>query len=157
VSRIERLEVGWIGKPHGLRGELLVRLTTDRTQRVDPGSELATDDSVLVVHSSRPHQNGYLVVFEGVSTREHAEALRGSQLYADPIDDPDTIWVHDLVGLAIVEADGTPRGTVVEVEANPASDLLVTADGHLIPLAFMVECDTEQIVIDPPPGLFDSA
>ena len=62
----ERLDVGSIGKAHGLRGDVQVRLTTDRTERLDPGSELHTDDRTLVVGSSRPHQNGWLVRFEGV-------------------------------------------------------------------------------------------
>jgi 16S rRNA processing protein RimM len=155
-----RLEVGRIGKAHGLRGEVVVHLLTDRVERVEPGSHLFTDAfaeaETLVVRSSRPQQKGYIVEFEGVSTRERAEALRGSLLYAPALEgDDDTLWVHELVGRRLVEIDGTDRGTVVEVEANPASDLLVTEAGHLVPLAFMVELSDERIVIDPPQGLFE--
>ncbi len=151
-----RLEVGRIGKAHGLRGEVIVHLLTDRVERVAPGSHLFTDAETLVVRSSRPQQKGYIVEFKGVSTREGAEALRGSLLYAPALEgDDDTLWVHELVGRRLVEIDGTDRGTVVEVEANPASDLLVTEAGHLVPLAFMVELTDEYIVIDPPQGLFE--
>lgn len=149
------LEVGRIVKPHGLGGELSVLLTGGRSERVAPGAQLRTESGSLVVRRSRPHQKGYLVVFEGVSTREGAEALRGTLLYGEPIDDPGTLWVHDLVGARIEETDGTKRGSVVAVEQNPASDLLVTETGALVPLTFYVEQrDDGVVIIDPPPGLF---
>ncbi|MFV2039124.1 MAG: ribosome maturation factor RimM [Acidimicrobiales bacterium] len=149
------LEVGYIAKAHGLRGELNVRLTGDRAERMVPGAQLRTDTSVLVVQRSRPHHKGHLVFFEGVDTREAADALRGTVLYGEPIDDPGTIWVHDLIGASIEEVDGTPRGSVVAVQENPASDLLVTETGALIPLTFYVQRrDDGVLVIDPPLGLF---
>ena len=151
----DRLEVGSVGKAHGLRGEVQVRLTTDRTERVDPGSVLHSDDQTLVVAASRPHQNGWLVRFEGVDDRNAAEALRGVVLRADPIDDPDTLWIHELIGARIVQTDGTDRGVVASVQANPASDLLVTETGALVPLTFVVELVDGVITIDPPEGLFD--
>ena len=151
----ERLEVGSIGKAHGLRGDVHVRLTTDRTERLDPGSELTTDDQTLVVGSSRPHQNGWLVKFDGIDDRNAAEALRGTVLRAAPIDDPDALWIHELIGAAIVEADGTERGVVESVQANPASDLLVAGTGALVPLTFVVEFSDGVVVVDAPAGLFD--
>ena len=151
----ERLDVGSIGKAHGLRGDVQVRLTTDRTERLDPGSELHTDDRTLVVGSSRPHQNGWLVRFEGVDDRNAAEALRGAVLRADAIEDPDTLWVHELIGARIVEADGTDRGVVESVQANPASDLLVLETGALVPLTFVVDFVDGVVTIDAPAGLFD--
>ena len=151
----ERLDVGSIGKAHGLRGDVQVRLTTDRTERLDPGSELHTDDRTLVVGSSRPHQNGWLVRFEGVDDRNAAEALRGAVLRADAIEDPDTLWVHELIRARIVEADGTDRGVVESVQANPASDLLVLETGALVPLTFVVDFVDGVVTIDAPAGLFD--
>lgn len=149
------LEVGHIVKPHGLTGELNVLLTGDRSERVEPGARLRTESGSLVVKRSRPHQKGYLVVFENVSTREAAESLRGTALYGEPIADPETIWVHDLVGARIEETDGTKRGSVVAVQQNPASDLLVTETGDLVPLTFLVEQrDDGVVIIDPPRGLF---
>ncbi len=151
----DRLEVGSIGKAHGLRGEVQVRLTTDRTERLDPGSVLYRDDHAMVVASSRPHQTSWLVRFEGVDDRTAAEALRGVVLRADPIDDPDTLWIHELIGARIVETDGTERGVVDAVQDNPASDLLVTDAGALVPLTFVVELSDGIVTIDPPAGLFD--
>ena len=48
------LEVGTIGRAHGTRGEVAVRLITDRTERLDAGSKLSTDERELVVVTSRP-------------------------------------------------------------------------------------------------------
>lgn len=150
------LEVGYIGRAHGLGGEVTVRLTTNRLERVAPGAQLTTATGrELTVSRSRPHQKGHIVAFEGVTSRESADALRGETLMAEPLADDDTVWVHDLIGRRLVETDGTERGVVVAVEANPASDLLVTDGDALVPLTFMVDLDDDRIVIDPPAGLFE--
>lgn len=154
------LEVGRIGKPHGLRGELSVRLFTDRTERLDPGTVLSTARGDLVVVSARPHQDRWIVVFEGIGDRTAAEAWHGVILSAEAIDDPDALFVHDLVGCRVVDGDGVDRGRVVELQANPASDLLVLEGGALVPLTFVVgaverEGDDRLIRVETPDGLFD--
>ena len=149
------LEIGHITKPHGIRGEVIVRLTSDRTERVEVGSVLSSDRGDLLVLASRPHQHDWIVAFEGVPDRNAAETMRGLVLRAEPIDDPDALWVHELVGAHVVEADGTDRGVVTAVEANPASDLLVLDTGHLVPLRFVTTTEPGRVTIDPPAGLFD--
>lgn len=153
------LEVGRIGKPHGLRGEVTVALTTTEAVRVAPGSVLVVDGRPLVVVASRPHQGRWIVAFEGMARREDADALVGSVLRAEALPDdhdPDALWVHELVGSEVVEADGTARGTVDAVQENPASDLLVLASGALVPLTFVVGRDDHgRVVVDVPPGLFE--
>lgn len=156
MSRLPNdLEVGYVGKAHGLRGEVKVRLTSDRLERVAPGAILRTDRGVLTVASSRPHQQNHIVSFAEVSTREAAEALTGSLLFAEPLTDPEVLWVHELIGLRLVERDGTDRGVVEAVQENPAADLLVTSTGALVPLTFYVSHDDQQVVVDAPIGLFD--
>ncbi len=150
------LEVGRITKPHGLRGDLLVVLTTTRLERVDAGSVLVAEGTELTIVSSRPHQDRFIVKFKGVDSREAADELRGRLLLAEPIDDPDEIWVHDLVGCTVTTVDGLDCGTVIEVEDNPASDLLVTDSGKFIPLGFLSEfIPGESIIVDVPEGIFD--
>ncbi len=152
------LDVGRIVKAHGLRGQLLVDLWSDRTERLAPGSILQTDRGPLVVRQSAEHQARFIVSFEGVATREDAERWRGVVLRAPRLDveDEDVIWIDQLYGATVVERDGTVRGTVVEVEANPASDLLVLDSGHLVPLTFVVEVTAhERIVVEVPEGLFE--
>ena len=149
------LEVGRIAKAHGVRGEVTVVLTTERLERLAPGSVLHTRRGPLEVVSARPHQGGHLVTFAGVPDRNAAEALRGLVLQAEALDDPDELWVHELVGRLVVEVDGTARGTVTALEVNPASDLLVLDGGALVPLRFVVETTPDRVVVDVPQGLFD--
>jgi 16S rRNA processing protein RimM len=151
------LEVGRIGKAHGLRGEVTVSLITDRTERVEPGAVLQAGERRLKVVAARPHQGRWIVAFDGVVGREAAEALRGAVLTAEALDDPDALWVHDLVGAAVVTVDGRACGQVTEVIANPAHDILQLDSGRLVPVVFVVDESglPERLVIDPPAGLID--
>lgn len=148
------LEVGRIYKAHGLRGEVVVGLITDRNERVAPGAVLFTDDATLVVQASRSHQESFLVQFVSVTDRNGAEVLHGKTLYAEPIDDPDALWVHELIGKTVIDQDNVNRGEVVAVVANPASDLLELNSGALVPLTFVVGNDGDIIRVDVPNGLF---
>jgi 16S rRNA processing protein RimM len=108
-----------------------------------------------VVEASRPHQDRHLVLFEGIGDRSDAEALAGLVLRAEPIDDPDALWVHELVGTRVVEAGGTERGTVRAVIANPAHDLLELDTGALVPMPFVVSVVDGVTTVAVPEGLFD--
>jgi 16S rRNA processing protein RimM len=55
----------------------------------------------------------------------------------------------------VVDQTGEDRGTVVAVEANPASDLLVLDSGALVPLRFVVTEGPGSLTVDVPAGLFD--
>ncbi len=149
------LEIGRVSKPHGLRGEVVVKLVSDRVERLDPGAVLASDRGDLVVRAARPHQDRWIVAFEGRSTREHADELRGLVLRAEAVDDPDELWVHDMVGAAVVTVAGDTVGRCTGVIANPAADLIELEDGALVPVVFVVDHSAAQITIDPPDGLFD--
>lgn len=97
----------------------------------------------------------WIVEFDGVTDRTAAEALTGRDMFAEPIDDPDAVWVRDLIGSIVVERDGTERGRCVAVIANPAHDLLELDSGALVPAVFVVESVGGVTTIDPPDGLFD--
>jgi 16S rRNA processing protein RimM len=149
------LEVGHIARAHGLRGEVVVDLTTDRVERLDPGTVLVTDRGELTVAAARPHRDRWIVSFAGHDDRERAEDLRGLALRAPALDDPDELWVHDMVGCAVVTTGGDTVGTCVAVVANPASDLIELDGGALVPVAFVVDHAPGRLTVDPPDGLFD--
>lgn len=132
-------------------------LTTDRVERVDPGSVLHASAGPLTVESSRPHQHRWIVRFAGIAGREGAEALHGQLLRAEPVEDPDALWVHDLVGAEVVTPDGRTWGSVAAVQANPAHDLLVLSTGVLMPVVFVVDTADlpTRVVVDPPSGLLE--
>jgi 16S rRNA processing protein RimM len=155
-----RLEVGFVARSHGLKGGVVVELVTNRRERVAPGSRLfAPGGRTLEVTAASPlptaGRDRWLVTFAGVHSREGADALRGVPLFADPIDDPDAFWVHDLVGASVTDQEGTDLGRVVAVEANPASDLLVLESGALVPLRFVTARVEGSVTVDIPPGLLD--
>ncbi len=149
------LEVGRVRKPHGLRGELVVTFFSDLAERREPGAEFDTDRGPLRLLSARPHQGNHIVSFDGVRDRTAADELRGLVLRAEPIDDPDLVFAHQVVGRRLVDADGVDRGEITGMEANPAADLLVLDDGRVVPLTFVVDIGTDVVTVDTPPGLFE--
>jgi 16S rRNA processing protein RimM len=185
-----QLVVGRIVRPHGIRGEVLVDVRTDEPdERFAVGSALTTDATAkrpqpvpapeapaepvriperLTIESVRWHQARLLVVFEGVSDRDVAEALRGVLLCVDSADvappaDPDEFHDHQLVGLTAVTPAGERLGEVTGVDHAPASDLLVlrrTVGGTaLVPfvkaIVPAVDLANGRVVVDPPAGLLD--
>ena len=81
---------------------------------------------------------------------------RIEQVLALPLDDPDALWIHELIGSEVEDTDGRQLGTVEAIEANPASDLLVLGGGALIPLRFVVASEPGvRITVDVPDGLLD--
>ena len=151
------LGVGRIVKPHGLRGDVIVSLTTNRHERVAVGSVLSTEDGrTFEVVRSSAHRGRFIVTFAGVDGIDAAEALRDTPLFAPPLHDPDALWVHELIGSEVVAVDGARLGRVTGVEANPASDLLVLEGGGLIPLRFVTRSEPGvRVVVDLPDGLLD--
>ncbi len=138
-------------KPHGLGGEVIVELVTNRPERLAPGTVLGD----LVVGAARPHQKRWIVRFAGVADRNGAEQLRGTVLRAAALEDRETLWVHELIGSSVVDVSGAVLGRVEAVEANPASDLLVLDGGGLVPLRFVVNHEPGRVVVDPPEGLLE--
>jgi 16S rRNA processing protein RimM len=156
------LEVGRVGRPHGLAGEVVVTSVSNRAERWVAGSRLVVElpdgsRRELEVATAAPVPSGgrWRVRFVGVGDRPGAEALRQGILLGAPMDDPDALWVHQLVGSAVEDGEGTLLGRVAAVVANPASDLLELDGGALIPLRFVVEEREGTLVVDLPPGLLD--
>ncbi|MBI2168589.1 MAG: ribosome maturation factor RimM [Actinobacteria bacterium] len=141
-----------------MRGQVVVEPITNRRERFQPGARhYAPDDRVLVVEHARAQKGRWVVTYSGVTDRDGAEALRGVRLAGDPIDvlDAGEMWVHELIGAEVVELSGTSRGRVVEVEANPAHDILVLESGALVPVVFVRASEPGRIVVDVPDGIFD--
>jgi 16S rRNA processing protein RimM len=167
-----QLVIGQIVRPHGVRGEVVVEVTTDEpASRYLAGAALVTDPVAtgpLTIESVRPHQGRLIVAFDGVLDREGAEALRGVRLCVDsadlpPPEDPDEYHDFQLVGLAAVDEAGTALGEVVGVEHGPAADLLVLGrpDGRRSLVPFVraivptVDLAARRVVLTPPEGLLD--
>jgi 16S rRNA processing protein RimM len=149
------LEIGQIRRAHGLRGDVLVELASDRPERVAAGARWFAGEGWLTVVAARRHQDRWLVTLAELNDRTAAQQYTNTTIYAEPVDDPDALWVHELIGAEVVEVSGRSRGTCVAVVANPAADLLELDSGALVPVVFVTEHDDRTIVINPPLGLFD--
>ncbi|MDX2381144.1 MAG: hypothetical protein QNM02_15450 [Acidimicrobiia bacterium] len=151
------LEVGHIRRPHGLAGDVFVQLTSNLDERLSPGSILVdANGTEFVVERSRTAAKGRRVVkFSHLLDRAAAERALDTPLYGEPIDDPDALWTHRLIGLDVVETDGTMWGECIAVVANPAADLLELHTSALVPTNFIVAVDDERVVVDTPDGLFE--
>ena len=173
-----RIVVGRAGRPHGIRGEVVIGVRTDEPDlRFAPGAtvEASPDDSSagerLTVASARWHSGHLLVAFAGITDRTAAAELTGSWLSVDSSQlpetgDPDEFRDYELIGLSVRTCAGDPVGVVTDV-LHYGQDLLVVRrqDGPggeaLIPFvkAIVPEVDIRDgvVVIDPPPGLLDHA
>ena len=126
-----RLNVGRIGKAHGILGEATIEVRTDEAEdRFALGSRLETDShGVLTVASARVHNGILLLGFEGIETRNQVEELRNELLYAEvdidaPGYDEDDYHVLQLIGCVAYLEDGSEFGTVAEVLNLPGQDVL---------------------------------
>lgn len=156
------LEIGRIGGVHGVAGDVVVGLTTNRLERLQVGSQMVAGGRVLEVESCGPQRGGrrekakWIVRFAGVDNRSDAEALRGCVLLAKPLEDTEELWVHQLIGASVFCQLGRRRGIVASVISNPASDLLELDDGSLIPCRFISGTPSaERIDVAVPDGIFN--
>jgi 16S rRNA processing protein RimM len=159
-----RLNVGRIGRAHGILGEATIEVRTDEAEdRFALGSILETDShGLLTVASARVHNGILLLGFEGVTTRNQVEGLRNELLYADvDIDaeglDEDDYHVLQLIGCMTFLEDGSEFGPVTEVLNLPGQDVLSikSADGEvLIPfvrqLVPQVDIRNKKMTVIPP-------
>ncbi len=162
--------VGVIGRPHGLRGEVSVRATTDFVvDRFASGAELTSEGGPLVVAGHRWHQGVLLVSFDGHVDRSAAESLRGRELWAtegaDLAVDEGEFRDRDLIGLQVrVSGAAEPVGVVRAIRHLPAQDLLVLDIGgqeRLVPfvhdLVPVVDVAAGWLSVTDLPGLLDDS
>lgn len=150
------LEVGRIGRAHGVKGSVHLLLTTDRVERVAPGARLFDGVRWLTVETARPVPAGkYVVQFVEVTDRNQAELLTGHTVSAERVDDAEALWIHELIGARIVDAHGIERGVCTSVIANPAHDILELDTGHLVPVTFVTGLVDGVVHVEAPDGLFD--
>jgi len=159
-----KLNVGRIGKAHGILGEATIEVRTDEAEdRFAIGAILETDNhGNLTVASARVHNGILLLGFEGIEDRNAIEALRNELLYADvdiqaPGIDEDDYHVLQLIGCTAFLVDGDEFGIVTDVLNLPGQDVLAikSAEGEvLIPfvhqLVPVVDIKAKRMTVIPP-------
>jgi 16S rRNA processing protein RimM len=160
-----RVVVGAIAGAFGVRGEVRLKSFCAEPEAIAAYAPLFTEDgrtsfSVTII---RPIPHGFAARLGGVATREQAEALRGTQLYADrdrlPQLPDDEFYHSDLIGLEVVDTGGAALGRVRAVLNHGAGDILeIAASGQsqtlLLPFTLLavptVDLARGRIVADPP-------
>jgi 16S rRNA processing protein RimM len=162
--------VATVGRAHGVRGQVVLRVRTDRPDlRFATGSVFQVPDAAagcpasVTLSSFRATPTGAVAAFEEVGDRDAADALRGQDLVAqvDPTEEAGAWYPSQLRGVRVELPDGTPVGTVADLLTGLAQDLLQIdqPDGTqaLIPLVEqlvpVVDVSAGRIVVDPPAGL----
>lgn len=134
-----RIEIGVVARAHGIRGEVAIATHDPASQTLAEVTQIWVGGVSRTIEQARATPKGWLVAFEGVATRNDAEALRGQVVEVDrellDLEEGD-ILLADLVGCRVVRADGTPWGTVAAIDGG-LQDRLVIHDGRverLVPL-----------------------
>jgi 16S rRNA processing protein RimM len=129
------LTVGFIRRPHGVHGEMVMDLHTDFPERMKKGRKLLVgeDRQSLTLTSVRPHQASLLVSFQGIDTPEQAGLLRNHWVYINASEAPKLpegrIYQHELIGFRVVDDEGQPLGELVEILETGANNVYVVRDG----------------------------
>ncbi len=159
------IEVGYVARPHGVRGEL-------RAIHYDPESDaLLSVPQVTIagrayeVESARASKGAVLLRLAGVRDRNQVIDMRGQAIAVErdqlALEDGE-YFLSDLVGCEAVLEDGTDFGVVAAIETGPQDRLVIHHGDHerLLPLVpeFVVDIDLDaaRIVVAPPEGLPES-
>jgi len=135
----DRLEVGRVGRPHGLDGSFHVTRPNPRLP-AEGGSVVIGGQRREITRRAGTRERPILRL-EAAATREDAEAMRGQPLLVEldevaPLD-ADEYWAHDLEGCR-VRAGERPVGVVTSLVAYPSCEALQVRDDDgselLVPL-----------------------
>jgi len=125
------MAIGRIVGMHGLNGELRVELHTDFPERFAQGETILLGEALAVktVHAAREHKGMILLTLADVTSRDEAESLRDEWIFI-----PDNAamalpegeyWVHDIIGLQVVDEADQPVGQVTDVLQTGANDVYI--------------------------------
>ena len=168
-SPTDMICVGAIAGAFGVKGEVRLKSFTTDPEALADYSPLSTEDGArsFEINLDRPVKGGFAARISGVTTKEQADALRGTRLYArrDQLPSlPDDEFYHaDLIGLAVFDTGGAQLGHVKSVLNHGAGDLLeIHGPGLkasvLLPFTLAavptIDLASGRIIIDPPEGIF---
>lgn len=125
----EKIIVGRIVAPHGVRGDLRILPDTDRPEIFKKLKTIYIGEKPYALKSARPHKNVYILHVEGVDDRNMAETLV-SKIVEVPFSElpgrPEgTYYYFQLIGLEVVTEDGTKVGTLKEIMETGANNVYV--------------------------------
>lgn len=163
AAGVDRVCVGAIAGAFGVRGEVRLKSFTSEPRAIADYGPLTTEDGArsFAVTLTRPVTGGLGARLSGVGTREEAEALRGTTLWAArsalPSLPDDEFYHADLIGLAVYDPGGVLLGRVRAIHDHGAGDIIeVAGQGPALLLPFTravvptVDLAAGRIIADPP-------
>jgi 16S rRNA processing protein RimM len=138
VGEPEYLVVGFLRRPHGVKGEILMDVHTDFPERLKTGITVFVGESYqpMVIASLRYHASGLLVRFRGIKSPEEAGLYRNTWVYVPAANRPELpegeYYHHQLIGLNVVTDEGRDLGVLVDILETGANDVYVirAVDGN---------------------------
>lgn len=126
------MQIGRVGRPHGIDGAFVVEGGSDDPRRFEVGATVHVNGEPATIVLSRRVGRGRPAI------KLDRAVERGSELTvlrdALPPLEPDSYYVADLQGLSVIEDGGRELGVVVDVHPGPANDALELDSGLLLPL-----------------------
>ena len=141
-----RIIIGKIGAPHGVRGWVRLHSFTDPIENIfsyQPWLVDASSDKTLVIADYQTPAKGFIVKIVGIDDRDAASRLTGTTLFCPRVDLPvltghTSYYWNDLIGCQVINQDGTCLGTVASLLETGANDVLVvTADASEVLIPFV--------------------
>jgi 16S rRNA processing protein RimM len=161
-----RICVARIGAAHGVRGEVKLWSFTEDPAAVAHYGPLETQDGsrCFEIEALRAAKDHFVARIAGVNDRDAAEKLRNIELYIPrarlpKIEEADTFYHADLVGLDAITPDGARVGTVHALHNFGAGDIIEIAPaegGDPLMLPFnettvpKIDVAARQVVVVPP-------
>jgi 16S rRNA processing protein RimM len=164
----ERVLVGAIAGSFGVQGEVRLKSFCAVPEAIAGYGPLYTEDGTrqFRIKLTKAVSGGLGARLSGIATKEEADTLRGTSLYADkdklPSLPDDEYYHADLIGLAVMDPGGAQIGTIVAVHNHGAGDLLEVrpagvADTSLVPftraIVPLVDLAAKLVIVDLPEGL----
>ncbi len=154
MNREDCYQAGYLGKPHGIRGQIKgVFEVNDLKDYVSRNTVyLLLGDSLKVFTLISFQLTGAkqaILQFEGIENRDQAEKLSGAGLFY-PLDQLPKLsggkfYYHEITGFTLVDKNLGNLGFIIRVDEMPAQDLImVDIGGREIPVPI-----TDEIVIGP--------
>ena len=123
--------MGRFGAPHGVRGEIRLQSFTEEPLAIASYGPLSDKSGArrFVLENARAQGRDMLVVsVEGVTDREAAQRLTGTELYLPreslPAPEEDEFYLADLIGLSVEDEAGAALGQVIALRNFGAGDIL---------------------------------
>ncbi|MEL7567710.1 MAG: ribosome maturation factor RimM [Dehalobacterium sp.] len=166
---MERVIIGKITSPHGIKGEVKVQPLTDYPERFYKTKSVWVDakKNYLTIESVRAHLELFLVKFQGIDERDEAEKLINSFLTVDQDQvmdlPPGHFYRFQIIGLAVYDVQETCLGELTDILETGANDVYVVKNEEqkelLIPalksIVRKIDIEKNRMTVELPEGLND--